>query len=133
MKIKIYRTDSYDYYEERLEEYEKDPASMAFDFIIDNVVVNTLDHTHKEDEDGDYYIHSKIIETGEDTWGVNEFVERIGYWEYLLIMFEDGTLLHDKLITDGDAHAFAEKLIGCLRAGSADNTEEYVDLDDIVF
>ena len=48
MKIKIYRTDSHDYYKARLKEYEKDPASMAFDFIMDNVVVNTLDHYHKE-------------------------------------------------------------------------------------
>lgn len=131
MKIKIYRTDSYDYYETRLKEYEKDPASMAFDFIMDNVVVNTLDYNHKEDEDGDYYIHSKIVEAGEDICDSDEFVERIGYWNYLVIMFEDGTLLHDKLATDGDAHAFAEKLIDGLRTGIAQ--EEYVDLEDIVF
>ena len=131
MKIKIYRTDSHDYYKARLKEYEKDPASMAFDFIMDNVVVNTLDHYHKEDEDGDYYIHSKIIETGEDSWDSDEFVERIGYWNFLIIMFEDGTLLHDVLITDGDAHAFAEKLINGLRMCTAQ--EEYVDLEDIVF
>jgi len=131
MKIKIFRTDNYNCYEERLEEYKKDPASMKFDFILDNVVVNTLNHIHREDEDGDYYIHSKVIEEGKDTWDSDEFVERIGYWEYLLIMFEDGTLLHDKLVTDGDARAFAEKLIDGLRMGTAQ--EEYVDLDSIVF
>ena len=131
MKIKIYRTDSYDYYEARLKEYEKNPASMAFDFIMDNVVVNTLDYNKKEDEYGDYYIHSKIVEAGEDSWDGDEFVERIGYWNYLIVMFEDGTLLHDTLSTDGDAHAFAEKLIDGLRMGTAQ--EEYVDLEDIVF
>lgn len=127
MKIKIYRSTNKDDFGEFLRDYDSNPDVAQFD--IDDLEDPTVNHFDMDDEESEYYyLHGTIA------YDNTHLIERIGYWRYVFIEFEDGSYLCSNELSSKEAcDAFAEKLIGCLKAGSAGNTEEYVDLDSIIF
>ena len=128
--IKIFRTDERDNFDDVLEELRNDPSDTPVDYILTNPVVNNIDEHGAETEY--YYLHAMHIRSND------KFVERIGYWAYVFVIFQDGTYCYNEepmtLDDESVEKDFAEKLARCIKAGTASGVqEEYVDIDNIVF
>ena len=121
MKVKIFRLDSRNGFEDWLSA-AKDNPDVEVDYILENPEITKRDERNRPSDD--YYLHG--------TYDRNErFVERIGYWCYLGIIFDDGSICYNT--PDMPYKEFIDYIDQCLKAGTAGIDQEYVDIEDLVF
>lgn len=125
MKIKIFRTDFWDVFENWLNEYKKDPDpdNIFFDWLLIDPYINRY--------------HDRITIKGNTRMGF--FGEALEHFKYFGAIFEDGTYWYnDKPFTglpDQLRDKYAAELEQCLKnnTGKYGGSDDYVELDDIVF
>lgn len=121
MKVKIFRLDSRNGFEDWLSD-AKDNPNVEVDYVLENPEITKRDERNRPSDR--YYLHG-IYDSRE------RFIERIGYWNHMGIIFDDGSICYNT--PDMTDEEFAKYIDQCLKAGTAVNEQEYVDIEDLVF
>lgn len=121
MKVKIFRLDPGAAFDDWLSAAKDNPDTET-DYVLENPEILKLDERRRPSDR--YYLHG-IYDSRE------RFIERIGYWNYVGIIFDDGSICYNT--PDMTDEEFAKYIDQCLKAGTAVNEQEYVDIEDLVF
>lgn len=125
MKIKIFRTDYWEDFDKWLEEYKQDPDNIYYDWILEDPYIDRY--------------HERITIKGHTHSHRNFFGEELSYFNYFGAIFENGTYWYNDKSFTGLSHQqlekYAAELEQCLKnnTGKYGGSDDYVELDDIVF